>query len=539
MNADELQNSTIRNSSYLSKFGYVVKKESISIDELKYLKSTLIAKPLVDEKFGKPGDNDYPVYIETKNKIYIPKLFGITRYGVPKMSKEYIGKKWALPCAGPNENPILFKGTLLEKQKEPVQNLLTALHDVGGGILAIKTGGGKTVSALNVVSQLQCKTLIVVNKISLMKQWENEIRTFLPDATIGFIQGQKNVNVIDCHIVIAMLQSLAKIDYPQELFNDYSVVIYDECHNITSKVFSKIFFKLTSKYTIGLSATPQRSDGCEYVLGWHIGNIIYQSPIESRAGLPPIIKNLTISSSNYKEVTVTNKYTEEEQIQFTSMLSELIDMPKRNKLIVEMIKHYINVEDRKILLLTDRRNHVTELKKILDKDLSITFTYGVFVGSMKIADLEKSKSCQLILATYKAFSEGVSEASLNTLMLVSPKKFIGHLQKTKKVGAKKDSGQLNQIVGRIFRKTHTELNPMIIDFQDDFSIYRNQSKQRNVFYKQHFPNGIFIQQTINLDHHDEDDITIDSIHTKTKNAHLLQCKLNTDITPLLQHCLID
>jgi hypothetical protein len=181
---------------------------------------------------------------------------------------------------------------------------------------------------------------------------------------------------------------------------------------------------------------------------------------------------------------------------------------------------------------------VTELKKILDKDLTITFTYGVFVGSMKIAELEKSKSCQLILATYKAFSEGVSEASLNTLMLVSPKKFIGHLQKTKKVGAKKDSGQLNQIVGRIFRKTHIELNPMIIDFQDDFSIYRNQSKQRNVFYKQHFPNGIFIQQTINLDHHDEQDITIDSIHTKRKNTHL-QCELNTDMSPLLQHCLID
>lgn len=526
----DLHLDVIKNTSYLSKFGYVIKKESISIDELKYLKSTLIAKPLVDDKFGKAGDNDYPVYIETKTKIYIPKMFGITRYGLPKMSKEYIGKKWD------SSTSIKFKGTLLEKQKEPVEILLTSLRDIGGGILAIKTGGGKTVSALNVVCQLQYKTLIVVNKISLMKQWENEIKTFLPDVNIGFIQGQKNINIIDCHIVIAMLQSLAKIDYPQELFNDFSVVVYDECHNITSKVFSKVFFKLTSRYTIGLSATPQRSDGCEYVLGWHIGNIIYQSPIEARAGLPPIIKNLVISSCNYKEITITNKYTEEEQIQFTSMLSELINMPKRNKLIVEMIKHFINIENRKILLLTDRRNHVNQLKNMLDKDLSVTFTYGLFVGSMKIADLEKSKSCQLILATYKAFSEGVSEASLNTLMLVSPKKFIGHLQKTKKIGAKKDSGQLNQIVGRIFRKTHTELNPMIIDFQDDFSIYRNQSKQRNIFYKQHFKNGIFVHQTINLDDHNEEDISIDSIHTKTKSNHQ---DLNTDVTLLLQNCLID
>ena len=103
----------ICDQSYLSKFGYVVKKDSITMEELKYLKSTLIAKPLVDEKFGKPGDKDYNVYIETKNKIYIPKMFGIQRYGLPKMSKEYIGKKWA----GQNESPILFKGTLLENKK--------------------------------------------------------------------------------------------------------------------------------------------------------------------------------------------------------------------------------------------------------------------------------------------------------------------------------------------------------------------------------------------------------------------------------------
>ena len=513
---------------YLSKYGYVIKKENLTEDELYNLKKDLTARPLVDDKFGKAGESNYPVYIETKNKMYIPKMYGINNYGLPKTTKEYLGKQWT--------HSIPFKGTLFPKQIEPVQKLTEALHNKGGGILSIGTGGGKTFCALKVISELKCKTLIVVNKITLMKQWENEITSFLPDANIGFIQGQKNINVADCDIVIAMLQSLSKIDYPQELFNDFSTIVIDEIHNIASMVFSKIFFKLCSKYTIGLSATPHRSDGCEYVFKWHVGDIVYQSHVDANVGLEPIIKSLTVNSSDYKEIKVTNKYTNEEQIQFTSMLSELIDMPKRNKLIIEIIKDLINTEKRKVLLLTDRRSHVAQLKSLLDKDMSITFTYGLFIGSMKINDLEKSKSCQLILATYRAFSEGVSEASLNTLLLVSPKKFIGHLSKTQNAASKKDSGQLNQIVGRIFRKTHVDLHPTIIDIQDNFSVYRNQSKQRNVFYKQHFKKGIFIEQSINLDQFEENQIDINSITTKIKKDN---SDGNTHVDWLPQNCLID
>lgn len=499
---------------YLTKYGYVIKKEDLNESELKELRDTLVARPLRDEKFGKLDDVDYKVYIETKNKMYIPKMFGISKFGFPKlMSKEYLGENWS--------GGLKFVGDLLNSQIEPVSNLLNGCIKDGGGILSLGTGGGKTFCAIKVLSELKMKTLIVVNKITLMKQWEYEINKFLPDASVGFIQGQKNVNVNDCHIVIAMMQSLTKIEYPQELFNDFGVVIIDEIHNVCSKSFSKIFFKLCSKYTIGLSATPQRSDGCEYVFKWHVGNIVYQTAQQSvRPGLPPVIQNVVLNSNlEYEEIKIGNSYNDEERLQFTSMISQLIDIPKRNKLIIEMIKELINVSKRKVLLLSDRRSHLIELKNLLNKDMSVTFTYGLFVGSMKITDLEKSKSCDLILATYRAFSEGVSEASLNTLILTTPKKFTGHLDNNN--GGKKDSGQLNQIVGRIFRKQHTDINPMIIDIQDNFSVYRNQSKQRNIFYKSHFKNGIFKKNYFDLDAFRIDDIKVTFLTERRTNKETL------------------
>ena len=68
---------------YLSKRGYVIKKDSLKDQELNDLKKILVAKPLTDNKFF-VNENSYPIYIETKTKIYIPKMFGIQKFGFPK-----------------------------------------------------------------------------------------------------------------------------------------------------------------------------------------------------------------------------------------------------------------------------------------------------------------------------------------------------------------------------------------------------------------------------------------------------------------------
>ena len=220
--------------------------------------------------------------------------------------------------------------------------LLESLQgQLGGGILSLSTGFGKTVTALSILPILKKKTIIVVNKVQLMKQWEAEIKKFLPTAKIGFLQGSKNIQ-LEGDIIITMLQSLSRIDYPLEFFSDFGCVIFDEIHNTGSKLFSKVYKGLCCKYTIGLSATPNRSDGCEYLFEWHIGPVVYKSVNEKRKGLEPILTNFNMASKNYKEVyTTTKKESESDSddeitkekgdIQFTRMISELIQMVINSK----------------------------------------------------------------------------------------------------------------------------------------------------------------------------------------------------------------
>jgi hypothetical protein len=254
--------------------------------------------------------------------------------------------------------------------------------------------------------------------------------------------------------------------------------------------------------------------------------------------LPPVLKYIKIDSSEYNEISVVNRFTGQKQIQFTSMLSELITMSKRNRLILELIKDLVTTDDRKILVLSDRREHLKNLKTDLDKDLSVDFTYGLFLGQMKQKDLQLSRASQVIFATFSAFGEGVSEKDLDTLILITPKKFVGHLKNS----VKAESGKLEQIVGRIFRKDHTDKNPLIIDLHDNFSVYKNQSAQRRTFYKQHFTNAKTIYTQINLDEYETNDIKISCIKQTKTTGQIQENEENEDVNKtqqLLKHCVIE
>ena len=90
---------------------------------------------------------------------------------------------------GENIN-INFKGSLREKQKPVVKKYLKHVENNGGGCLALHTGFGKTCLALYIIAALKKKTIIIVHKEFLMRQWIERIEQFLPDAKVGKIQAK-------------------------------------------------------------------------------------------------------------------------------------------------------------------------------------------------------------------------------------------------------------------------------------------------------------------------------------------------------------
>lgn len=504
---------------YLSKYGYVIPKSELSSKELTSIKKDLIAKPLTDDKYY--VDNTFNVYRESSTKITVPLQYGIERFGVPKATTSSF--------RGESIPKIKFTGTLRPDQTDPYNKMYDLFKEASsnkpkGGVMSLATGKGKTFLATKLICELGRKTLVLVNKLSLLEQWKNELAHFSDGLEVGVVQG-KNVDVIDKHVIVATLQSTIKGTYPDTIFDDVSMVIIDECHNVSSKMFSTVLFNVASPVMLGLSATPSRADGLDTVLHWWVSGLIYQTPKTSKK--PQLeIDVIKCKSENYKEVHTFNRITRQNQLQFTSMLSDLTGMQQRNKLIVDVIIDTMNKPEsvkRKILVMSDRREHIKALYELLNQR-NVDFTFAPFVGAMKIDTLNDSRKCDVILATTAAFSEGVSEKDLNTLILVSPKKFVGHLTHQ----TKRDSGKMEQIVGRIFRKEHTEIVPKIIDIADDFSVYKVHLSQRLVFYKQHFPEYQMTNLNVNLDEYETiQDISVDKRIKKI------------DSPPKVEYCLLD
>ena len=100
-----------------------------------------------------------------------------------------------------------------------------------------------------------------------MTQWYDRITEFIPNAKIGKIQ-QNTIDIENKDIVLAMVQSLSMKEYNSNIFENFGLVIFDECHHLGAEVFSKAMPKVASKYMLGLSATPNRKDGLKRVFEW-------------------------------------------------------------------------------------------------------------------------------------------------------------------------------------------------------------------------------------------------------------------------------
>jgi superfamily II DNA or RNA helicase len=438
----------------LSYRGYGILKSEFSPEELEELKKELNVRPIAI-----PGYTDdpefYPVYRLSESRIYVPKYYGLEKFKDRFKDEDIVNKERTGTSIA-----LKFSGTLRDDQLNYANRLLKHLSINDACIPCAKTGEGKTVFTLDMICRIAKKTLIIVHKDFLLTQWSERIKQFVRESgnncNVSIIRG-KTIDVSGS-IVIGMLQSISMKEYPKGTFDDFGLVVIDECHHICAKTFSKALFKIGTKKMIGLSATPDRPDGLTRVLKWFLGPIIQKEQVVSvRIETPEvrIIKakystDIKIKYHQKKGLTVPN---------VPDLITQISKDSLRNEQILEQIVKYHAI-GRNIIVLSDRRGQCEDLKDQLE---SKGIKSGLYLGSMKPKALDESNSCSVILATYSMASEGYDNAKLDTLIFATGK------------------SNIVQSCGRILRKKN-EFSPLIIDIAD--SVYQaGQYKKRKAYYK--------------------------------------------------------
>jgi superfamily II DNA or RNA helicase len=453
-------------NTYLSQRGYAILKNDSNKDIITNLKKELNVSPIIMSPMNsKDGNKEYPLYLESDNKIYLPKCYGLEKFGKPIHDNLPSG----LDC--PN---LIFKGSLRDIQKIPIENFIQSAENPEklGGIISVPCGFGKTIMAIYVACYFKKKTLFISHKDFLNEQFISSVKEFVPSCKIGKIK-QNKIDVEGKDIVIATLQSLAIRDYEQSLFKDFGLVIVDECHHIASEVFSRAFRKMNIRISLGLSATLNRKDGLRKVFEWYLGKSVYNFKIDKNSSEMMVqIHKYFASSNEYSAI----KTFYNGQPNIVASINNICNYKPRTILIIDILKGILDVDkDRKVLILSERKNQLRDIEELL-KDNGM-FDYGYYIGGMKMCDLDISATKQIILATYQMSSEGLNIPTLNTLILASP---IGDIQ---------------QSVGRILRekKENRKYTPLCIDIYDELSVVKSKGFRRLKYYKS---NGYIIKNYI-------------------------------------------
>lgn len=281
-------------------------------------------------------------------------------------------------------NPIAvaFTGVLRENQFIAAEALLQK----GDGILCGTTAFGKTVTALFLIAHHRVNTLILVGSVPLMQQWKEKTAQFLdiqeelaPQEktrgrkksrhVIGQLGGSRKEinNIID----IAVFQSLVTGDEIDDIVQKYGLIIVDECHHIAAVSFERVLNAVRARHVYGLSATPVRQDGKHPIVFMQCGPIRYRDNAKQQAEERNIPHLLLPRFTNYRIPSEWGNGTERIQDIFTDLsLSE-----GRNRQIVQDVREAAE-SGRKILVLTDRKEHVeclaSEMRKFLPCVVTLT-----------------------------------------------------------------------------------------------------------------------------------------------------------------------
>ena len=245
---------------------------------------------------------------------------------------------------------------LRDYQQEATENLQKMRED--GKTIALlyhATGVGKTITAATDAKAVGGRTLFLVNALKLASQAKETFAKVWPEATLGEYTGsQKDMTQT---VIFATVQSISK-DLEKFSFTDFDYLIVDECHHAAANTYQKIFTYFHPKFILGLTATPERSDGEDMLeLFQNVAHKMDLKTAVERGVLVPIRCIRVKTNIDLTDVRINGiKYNSQD-------LESKLFIPERNQLIVDTYLKYVN--GKKTVIFCASVDHAAEIAKLL------------------------------------------------------------------------------------------------------------------------------------------------------------------------------
>ena len=323
---------------------------------------------------------------------------------------------------------------------------LKALLSEDQGLLIASTGFGKTIVAAALIAERKVSTLILVNRVELVRQWQTRLQTLnVGSAEVGVWYGTKRKRTEE--IDVASIQSVERMDEEElrQFLSSYGMLIVDECHHVASPNYQRVVSCSAAKYRYGLSATPARKDGKEKIINFLCGPKLIR-----------VEENLS-AKCTYRVLEFDGLfYPFTENTTYAQLASMLADNEERSRRVIEETVSLYH-EGRKVLLLTERVAHQNKLEEMLTNESVLFFNFHARLKEkereeilLKISKLPANEPF-ILLANGKLIGEGFDLEKLDTVIFSFPFSW---------------KAVVTQYIGRVMRRSPSKKHILLIDTVD-------------------------------------------------------------------------
>ncbi|RPF82525.1 MAG: DEAD/DEAH box helicase [Rhodothermaceae bacterium TMED105] len=425
---------------------YSIPIDGMGAEELEDEKKRLTLQAKTN--FGPPAP-PFKVYRIVEGRLEVPRYYGLQRFGPAETDERVQGE----------EVKISFSGTLRDVQKKA----MSAIFDVhfaesgcGGTIVVLPCGFGKTVLAVATAARLGRKTAVLVHTSVLKTQWKESFEAFCPGIRVGYVQG----SMFDCEdkdVVIMMVQTVAKRQFPHELTDRFGLVVCDEAHHLAAPIMSMAMLCFRSAKLMALTATKERSDGLTRLLHWSLGPEGYRAERK--------LNGAKVTLVEYEGAAI-EKVTRDGRPLVAVMINHLSAHAQRNCFIArKAFDMYTN--GRTVIILSHRCAQLKTLHSLLMSEPYMIPEENV--GRLEASQNDALRAVQLsrriLLCSYNMADEGLDKKELDTLIMATPK------------------SKVEQCIGRILRQCDDKQFPLVVDIADEGFYYGRLREHRLNFYR--------------------------------------------------------
>lgn len=254
----------------------------------------------------------------------------------------------------PTQQGAVFE--LREHQEEALASL-AKMREEGKTIALVQgaTGSGKSAIGVLDAKTIGKRTLFLAHTKELVEQGAKNFEALWKDVSVG--RFYESFHDTDTHVVCGSIQSIIR-NLDQFKPDDFDYLIIDECHHASAKSYTKILTYFRPKFTLGLTATPERADGADLLEVFQ--DVAHKLDIKEavETGVLCPVRCIRVKTNvNMSDVRING-------FKYNSLdLEQTIMIPGRNQLIVDTYMEY--AQGKSTVIFCTSVNHANTIAEML------------------------------------------------------------------------------------------------------------------------------------------------------------------------------